>query len=64
MRLEKMEHQVELLMEALRLARHKQSGASSEKSDDTLSDQLNEAEAFAEKAGKRQLYVVIPDRWW
>ena len=30
-RLEKLEHQVELLMEALRLARHKQFGASSEK---------------------------------
>lgn len=47
---------VELLMEALRLARHKQFGASSEKSEDTLTEQLsflfNEAEAFsaAEKA--------------
>ena len=50
-RLEKMEHQVELLMEALRLARHKQFGASSEKSEDTLTEQLsflfNEAEVFS-----------------
>ena len=47
-RLAKMEHQVDLLMEALRLARHKQFGASSEKSEDTLMEQLsflfNEAE--------------------
>ena len=39
-------------MEALRLARHKQVGASSEKSEDTLVEQLsflfNEAEVFAE----------------
>ena len=31
----------ELLMEALRLARHKQFGASSEKSEDTLAEQLS-----------------------
>ena len=52
-RLEKMEHQVDLLMEALRLARHKQFGASSEKSEDTLTEQLsflfNEAEVFVEE---------------
>ena len=50
-RLAKMEHQVELLMEALRLARHKQFGASSEKSEDSLTEQLsflfNEAEVFS-----------------
>ena len=53
-RLEKMERQIELLMEALRLARHKQFGASSEKSEDTLMEQLsflfNEAEVFAAAA--------------
>ena len=46
-------------MEALRLARHKQFGASSEKSEDTLAEQLsflfNEAEVFsAEYAGREQ----------
>ena len=50
-RLAKMEQQIEVLMEALRLARHKQFGASSEKSEDTLAEQLsflfNEAEVFS-----------------
>ena len=50
-RLAKMEQQIEVLMEALRLARHKQFGASSEKSEDTLMEQLsflfNEAEVFS-----------------
>ena len=50
-RLAKMEQQIEVLMEALRLARHKQFGASSEKSEDTLTEQLsflfNEAEVFS-----------------
>ena len=63
-RLEKMEHQVELLMEALRLARHKQFGSSSEKSEDTLTEQLsflfNEAEVFSEekKAEAENVTVV------
>ena len=43
-------------MEALRLARHKQFGASSEKSEDALMEQLsflfNEAEAFS--AGEKE----------
>lgn len=50
-RISRLENQVELLMEALRLARHKQFGASSEKSKDTLMEQLsflfNEAEVFS-----------------
>ena len=63
-RLEKLEHQVELLTEALRLARHKQFGASSEKSEDTLTEQLsflfNEAEVFVEekKAEAENVTVV------
>ena len=46
-----LESRVDVLMEALRLARHKQFGASSEKSEDTLMEQLsflfNEAEVFS-----------------
>lgn len=55
-KISELESRVDLLMEALRLARHKQFGASSEKSEDTLAEQLsflfNEAEVFsaAEKA--------------
>lgn len=51
-------------MEALRLARHKQFGASSEKSEDSLTEQLsflfNEAEAFSEekKAEAENITVV------
>ena len=51
-------------MEALRLARHKQFGASSEKSEDTLIEQLsflfNEAEVFsaAEKESEENITVV------
>ena len=64
-RLEKMERQIELLMEALRLARHKQFGASSEKSEEPLMEQLsflfNEAEVFAEekKAEDANITVVV-----
>ena len=50
-RLAQMEQQIEVLMEALRLANHKRFGASSEKSEETLMEQLsflfNEAEVFA-----------------
>jgi hypothetical protein len=50
-RLAQMEQQIEGLMEALRLANHKRFGASSEKSEETLVEQLsflfNEAEVFA-----------------
>lgn len=55
-KISELESRLDLLMEALRLTRHKQFGASSEKSEDTLEEQLsflfNEAEAFsaAEKA--------------
>ena len=51
-RIAKLEQQVAVLTEALRLARHKQFGASSEKCDETLTEQLsflfNEAEVFAQ----------------
>ena len=63
-RISHLENQVELLMEALRLARHKQFGASSEKSEDTLIEQLsflfNEAEVFsaAEKEAEENVTVV------
>ncbi len=50
-RIFRLENQVSVLTEALRLARHKQFGASSEKSEEPLMEQLsflfNEAEVFA-----------------
>ena len=50
-KISELESRVDVLMEALRLARHKQFGASSEKSEDTLIEQLsflfNEAEVFS-----------------
>ena len=63
-RISRLENQVELLMEALRLARHKQFGASSEKSEETFMEQLsflfNEAEVFsaAEKDAEENVTVV------
>ena len=63
-RISRLENQVELLMEALRLARHKQFGASSEKSEDPFMEQLsflfNEAEVFsaAEKDAEENVTVV------
>ena len=63
-RVSELESRVDLLMEALRLARHKQFGASSEKSEDTLVEQLsflfNEAEVFAdtEKEAAENVTVV------
>ena len=63
-RISELESRVELLMEALRLARHKQFGASSEKSEDTLMEQLsflfNEAEVFsaADKEEAENVTVV------
>ena len=63
-RVSELESRVDLLMEALRLARHKQFGASSEKSEDTLTEQLsflfNEAEVFsaAEKEAEEDVTVV------
>ena len=40
-KISELESRVDLLMEALRLARHKQFSASSEKSEDTLAEQLS-----------------------
>ena len=63
-RISQLEQQISVLTEALRLARHKQFGASSEKSEDTLVEQLsflfNEAEAFsaAEKDEEENVTVV------
>ena len=52
-RIAELEQQVSVLMEALRLARHKRFGASSEKTDESFMEQMsflfNEAEVFAEK---------------
>ena len=57
-RLAELEHRIEGLMEALRLATHKRFGASSEKSEETLMEQLsflfNEAEVFAAAAEKEE----------
>lgn len=56
------ESRVDVLMEALRLAQRKLFGASSEKSEDTLSEQLsflfNEAEVFAEEQNREDVTVV------
>ena len=63
-KISELESRVDLLMEALRLARYKQFGASSEKSEDTLMEQLsflfNEAEVFsaAEKEAEENVTVV------
>ena len=63
-RVSELESRVDLLMEVLRLARHKQFGASSEKSEDTLMEQLsflfNEAEVFsaADKEETENITVV------
>ena len=50
-RISRLESQIELLTEALRLARHKRFGASSEKTDESVMEQLsflfNEAEVFS-----------------
>ena len=50
-KISELEGHVEMLMEALRLARHKRFGASSEKSEDALAEQLsflfNEAEVYS-----------------
>ena len=51
-RVSALEKHVDILLEALRLARHKQFGASSEKSDEMLTEQIsflfNEVEVFAQ----------------
>ena len=62
-KISELESRVDLLMEALRLARHKQFGASSEKSEDTLTEQLsflfNEAEVFVEEKKAEAENVTI-----
>ena len=62
-RISALEKQVEVLMEALRLARHKQFSASSEKSEEPLVEQLsflfNEAEVFAEEKEAEAENVTI-----
>ena len=63
-KISELESRVDVLMEALRLARHKQFGASSEKSEDILVEQLsflfNEAEVFsaADKGEAENVTVV------
>ena len=63
-KISELESRVDLLMEALRLARHKHFGASSEKSEDGLVEQLsflfNEADVFSavEKETERNVTVV------
>ena len=61
-KISELESHVELLMEALRLARHKQFGASSEKSEDGLVEQMsllfNEAEVFVEEKTKERATIV------
>ena len=58
----KLEQQVSLLMEAMRLNRHKRFGASSEKTEDESAEQLNflfnEAEVYAEKTAEEPATVV------
>ena len=62
-RISELESRVDVLMEALRLARHKQFGVSSEKSEEPLMEQLsflfNEAEVFAEVSTKQEEAVVV-----
>ena len=57
-KISELESRVDVLMEALRLANHKRFGASSEKSEETLMEQLsflfNEAEVFASAAEKEE----------
>lgn len=62
----KLEKQVNVLMEALRLAQHKRFGASSEKSDEAVMEQLsilfNEAEAFAPAEEEETVAVTEHER--
>ena len=62
-RVSELESRVDVLMEALRLARHKQFGASSEKSNDTLMEQLsflfNEAEVFSAADKEEENATVV-----
>ena len=62
-KISELESRVDLLMEALRLARHKQFGASSEKSEDGLVEQLsflfNEAEVFSAAEKEEESVTVV-----
>ena len=62
-RVSELESRVDVLMEALRLAHHKRFGRSSEKSEDTLAEQLsflfNEAEVFAEAKTEEDNITVV-----
>ncbi len=62
-RISRLEDQVEVLMKALRLARHKQFGASSEKTDESVMEQLtflfNEAEVFVEVKAEEEDVTVV-----
>ena len=64
-KISELESRVDLLMEALRLARHKQFGVSYEKSEDALTEQLsflcNKAEVFsaAEKDAEDNVTAVV-----
>lgn len=62
-KISELESRVDLLMEALRLARHKQFGASSEKSEDTLVEQLsflfNEAEVFSAAEKEEEAVTIV-----
>lgn len=61
-RMQELEQQVSLLMEAMRLARYKRFGASSEKTEEESAEQLkflfNEAEVYAEKTAEEPATVV------
>lgn len=62
-RISELESRVAVLMEARRLARHKQFGASSEKSEEPLMEQLsflfNEAEVYAEATPEKEEAVTV-----
>ena len=62
-KISELESRVDVLLEALRLARHKQFGASSEQSEETLTEQLsflfNEAEVFAEAKAEDENVTVV-----
>ena len=62
-RVSELESRVDILMEALRLAQHKRYGASSEKSEDTLMEQLsflfNEAEVFSAAEMEAEANVTV-----
>ncbi len=62
-RISRLENQIELLMEALRLARHKRFGASSEKSEESVMEQLsflfNEAEVLADENAEDRSETVV-----